>query len=104
MVAESFAALLARKVSNGPTGMVLVSGDGKPWSGGGADVSLALTNAAFSLKGDCDGATLLRLRGALESAGCASLLPQDFVAGAPTADRHIADRLRERRDVLVIRS
>ena len=65
--------------------MVLVSGDGKPWSGGGADVSLALTNAAVSLKGDCDGATLLRLRGALESAGCASLLPQDFVSGAPTA-------------------
>ena len=65
--------------------MVLVSGDGKPWSGGGADVSLALTNAAVSLKGDCDGATLLRLRGALESAGCASLLPQDFVAGTPTA-------------------
>ena len=85
VVAESFAALLARKVSNGPTGMVLVSGDGKPWSGGGADVSLALTNAAVSLKGDCDGATLLRLRGALESAGCASLLPQDFVSGAPTA-------------------
>ena len=65
--------------------MVLVSGDGKPWSGGGADVSLALANAAVSLKGDCDGATLLRLRGALESAGCASLLPQDFVSGAPTA-------------------
>ena len=85
VVAESFAALLARKVSNGPTGMVLVSGDGKPWSGGGADVSLALANAAVSLKGDCDGATLLRLRGALESAGCASLLPQDFVSGAPTA-------------------
>ena len=85
VVTESFAALLARKVSNGPTGMVLVSGDGKPWSGGGADVSLALTNAAVSLKGDCDSATLLRLRGALESAGCASLLPQDFVAGAPTA-------------------
>ena len=85
VVTESFAALLARKVSNGPTGMVLVSGDGKPWSGGGADVSLALTNAAVSLKGDCDGATLLRLRGALESAGCASLLPQDFVSGAPTA-------------------
>ena len=85
VVAESFAALLARKVSNGPTGMVLVSGDGKPWSGGGADVSLALTNAAVALKGDCDGATLLRLRGALESAGCASLLPQDFVSGTPTA-------------------
>ncbi len=85
VVAESFAALLARKVSTGPTGMVLVSGEGKPWSGGGADVSLALTNAAVSLKGDCDGATLLRLRGALESAGCASLLPQDFVSGTPTA-------------------
>ena len=85
VVTESFAALLSRKVSNGASGMVLVSGDGKPWSGGGADVSLALTNAAVALKGDCDGATLLRLRGALESAGCASLLPQDFVSGAPTA-------------------
>ena len=48
-------------------------------------MSLALTNAAVSLKGDCDGATLLRLRGALESAGCSSLLPQDFVSGTPTA-------------------